>query len=155
MNCPRFTTRRPLQEWLLIAVCMLFAGCALTVSQPKALLSIESFVPLASDPRIKVEPGFEAYGERAGQALPQAVAQAEAQVDDGLSVVYTFFDPTRESDSLGVYGVLWQIELAKRLELPYLYLGYWIKSSRKMAYKKLYPPLEGLSDGHWQLIARE
>jgi leucyl-tRNA---protein transferase len=75
------------------------------------------------------------------------------QIDDGLSAVYTFFDPARESQSLGVYGVLWQIELAKRLDLPYLYLGYWIAESRKMAYKQQYAPLEGLRDGHWQLIA--
>ena len=75
------------------------------------------------------------------------------QVDDGLSAVYTFFDPARDRDSLGVYGVLWQIELANRLELPYLYLGYWIAESRKMAYKKQYPPLQGLVDGRWQLIA--
>lgn len=74
------------------------------------------------------------------------------QIDDGLSAVYTFFDPAREKDSLGVYGVLWQIELAKRLELPYLYLGYWIEASRKMAYKKQYPPLEGLVDGRWQVL---
>jgi arginine-tRNA-protein transferase len=74
------------------------------------------------------------------------------QIDDGLSAVYTFFDPVREQDSLGVYGVLWQIELAQRLELPYLYLGYWIAESRKMAYKKQYPPLEGLIDGRWQLL---
>ncbi len=74
------------------------------------------------------------------------------QIDDGLSAVYTFFDPAREQDSLGVYGVLWQIELAKRLDLPYLYLGYWIAESRKMAYKKHYPPLEGLVDGRWQLL---
>ncbi|MBW8306944.1 MAG: arginyltransferase, partial [Thiobacillus sp.] len=74
------------------------------------------------------------------------------QVADGLSAVYTFFDPAREQDSLGVYGVLWQIELAKRLELPYLYLGYWIAESRKMAYKKQYPPLQGLVDERWQLI---
>ena len=74
------------------------------------------------------------------------------QIDDGLSAVYTFFDPAREQDSLGVYGVLWQIELAKRLELPYLYLGYWIAESRKMAYKKQYMPLEGLIDGRWQLL---
>lgn len=72
------------------------------------------------------------------------------QVENGLSAVYTFFDPAREQDSLGVYGVLWQIELARRLELPYLYLGYWIAESRKMAYKKQYSPLEGLIDGRWQ-----
>jgi arginine-tRNA-protein transferase len=75
------------------------------------------------------------------------------QIDDGISAVYTFFDPARDKDSLGVYGVLWQIELAKRLELPYLYLGYWIAESRKMAYKKQYPPLEGLVDGRWQVLA--
>lgn len=74
------------------------------------------------------------------------------QVDDGLSAVYTFFDPAREAQSLGVYGVLWQIELAKRLELPYLYLGYWIAESRKMAYKQHYRPLEGLIDGRWQVL---
>lgn len=72
------------------------------------------------------------------------------QIDDGLSAVYTFFDPERAQDSLGVYGVLWQIELARRLELPYLYLGYWIAASRKMAYKTQYAPLEGLIDGRWQ-----
>ena len=74
------------------------------------------------------------------------------QVDDGLSAVYTFFDPAREAQSLGVYGVLWQIELARRLELPYLYLGYWIAESRKMAYKQQYSPLEGLSGGRWQRL---
>ncbi|MDP3584638.1 MAG: arginyltransferase [Thiobacillus sp.] len=75
------------------------------------------------------------------------------QIDDGISAVYTFFDPARDRDSLGVYGVLWQIELAKRLDLPYLYLGYWIGESPKMAYKQQYPPLEGLIDGRWQLMA--
>lgn len=74
------------------------------------------------------------------------------QVEDGLSAVYTFFDPAREAQSLGVYGVLWQIELAQRLELPYVYLGYWIAESRKMAYKQQYAPLEGLRDGRWQVI---
>lgn len=74
------------------------------------------------------------------------------QVENGLSAVYTFFDPAREQDSLGVYGVLWQIELARRLEIPHLYLGYWIGESRKMAYKKQYPPLEGLIDGRWQVL---
>ena len=77
------------------------------------------------------------------------------QVDDGLSAVYTFFDPARDKSSLGVYGVLWQIELARRLELPYLYLGYWIADSRKMAYKRQYQPLEGLIDGAWRQVAAD
>jgi len=87
---------------------------------------------------------------RDGEAL--VMIAVVDQVSDGLSAVYTFFDPERARASLGVYGVLWQIELAKRLERPYLYLGYWIAQSRKMAYKAQYAPLEGLIDGRWQTI---
>lgn len=72
------------------------------------------------------------------------------RVDDGLSAVYTFFDPELEKRGLGTYAVLWQIELARRLGLPYVYLGYWIRESRKMAYKSNYHPLQGLVDGVWR-----
>lgn len=71
-------------------------------------------------------------------------------VADGLSAVYTFFDPDAERDSPGVLNVLWQIDLARRLGVPYLYLGYWIAESRKMAYKQQYQPLEGLVNGAWR-----
>lgn len=74
------------------------------------------------------------------------------QIEDGLSAVYTFFDPQRAKAGLGNYGVLWQIDLARRLELPYVYLGYWIGASPKMAYKKLYQPCEGLINGGWQKL---
>jgi arginine-tRNA-protein transferase len=87
---------------------------------------------------------------RDGDAL--VMVSVVDQVADGLSAVYTFFDPARAQASPGVYGVLWQIELARRLELPYLYLGYWIAESRKMAYKKQYAPLEGLIGGRWQVL---
>ncbi len=76
------------------------------------------------------------------------------QLEDGLSSVYTFFDPDRLSESLGTYNILWQIELCQRLKLPYLYLGYWIAQSRKMAYKVQFQPLQGLSDGRWESINR-
>jgi len=74
------------------------------------------------------------------------------QLEDGLSSVYTFFDPDRLSESLGTYNILWQIELCRRLALPHLYLGYWIAQSRKMAYKIQFQPLQGLTDGRWELI---
>lgn len=74
------------------------------------------------------------------------------QIENGLSAVYTFFDPEREQASLGTYGVLWQIDLARRLALSHVYLGYWIGATPKMAYKKQFKPLEGLIDGGWQRL---
>lgn len=71
------------------------------------------------------------------------------RVEDGLSAVYTFFDPALEKRGLGTYAVLWQIELARALELPHVYLGYWIAESPKMAYKSNFRPLQGLVDGRW------
>jgi len=69
---------------------------------------------------------------------------------DGISSVYTFYDPELPGASLGTYGVLWQIAQCVHLGLPYLYLGYWIKHSPKMAYKANFAPLEALKDGAWR-----
>lgn len=76
------------------------------------------------------------------------------RLDDGLSAVYTFFDPQPANASFGTYNVLWQIELCRRLRLPYLYLGYWVQECRKMAYKTNFQPLERLSQGRWQRLDR-
>lgn len=72
------------------------------------------------------------------------------RLEDGLSAVYTFYDPGLSSRGLGNCSVLHQIERARRLRLPYLYLGYWIAASPKMAYKGRFRPLEILHEGHWR-----
>jgi len=71
---------------------------------------------------------------------------------DGLSAVYTFFDPDEKRRSLGVYAILWQVEQARERRLPWLYLGYWIKECQKMAYKGNYRPLEVFINGHWNRL---
>lgn len=68
---------------------------------------------------------------------------------DGLSSVYTFYEPDLPGASLGTYAILWQIAQCQHLDLPYLYLGYWIRHSRKMAYKAQFRPLEALQQGAW------
>jgi arginyl-tRNA--protein-N-Asp/Glu arginylyltransferase len=71
-------------------------------------------------------------------------------VHDGISAVYTFYDASNTKTSYGTYNVLWQAAWAKNLNLPYLYLGYWIKESQKMAYKQHFKPLEKLINGEWE-----
>lgn len=72
-------------------------------------------------------------------------------LNQGLSSVYTFYDPSIKG-SLGTYGVLWQIRQCRQLELPWLYLGYWIQESPKMQYKSNFKPAQYLVDARWQAL---
>jgi leucyl-tRNA---protein transferase len=74
------------------------------------------------------------------------------ELDDALSAVYTFYDPRLARRSLGTFAILWQITEARRRGIRWLYLGYWIAASRKMAYKDRFRPFERLGADGWQLI---
>ena len=71
-------------------------------------------------------------------------------LDDGISMVYSIFEPGMQKRSLGKYMILDQIELARELKLEYVYLGYWVPGSPKMDYKKEYKPLEVFKDNIWK-----
>lgn len=77
-------------------------------------------------------------------------AAATDELPQGLSAVYTFFDPDLAARGLGTCAILTQIALASRRGLPYLYLGYWIDGHPKMDYKRRFAALQVLRDGHWQ-----
>ena len=70
-------------------------------------------------------------------------------LEHGLSSVYTFYEPDY-AGSLGTYSILWQLQQCHSLELPWLYLGYWIQNSQKMAYKAAFQPAQYRFNGQWQ-----
>ena len=82
----------------------------------------------------------------AGRLLAVAVLD---RLENGVSAIYTFYDPAESSRSLGSFVILWQIGLARELGLPAVYLGYWIRNCRKMNYKTRFRPIELLTNGHW------
>jgi arginine-tRNA-protein transferase len=81
-----------------------------------------------------------------GRLLAVAVTDL---LPNGLSAVYTFYEPDEERRSLGRFAILWQISEARRLELEAVYLGYWIKNCKKMNYKTQYRPIELLINQRW------
>jgi arginine-tRNA-protein transferase len=74
------------------------------------------------------------------------------RLSDGLSAVYSFFQPGLERRSLGTLSILWMVERARALDLPYVYLGYWVQDSPKMSYKARFRPVEVLTSGTWRIL---
>ncbi|NUB43020.1 arginyltransferase [Fertoebacter nigrum] len=90
-----------------------------------------------------------AEGER---SRPLAAVCLTDVFDDGLSMVYSFYDPDLQSDSLGTYLILDHVAIAREAGLPFVYLGYWVPGSRKMGYKSGFSALEIYKGGRWQDI---
>jgi arginine-tRNA-protein transferase len=88
-------------------------------------------------------------GHGTGKLIATALTDT---MSDGLSMVYSFFDPAESERSLGTYMILDHIERARKMGLPYLYLGYWIEGSRKMAYKSRFMPQERLGLEGWKRV---
>ena len=83
----------------------------------------------------------------------ELVAVAHVDVlDDGLSMLYSFFDPSRPKSSLGTFMILDNVNLARDLGLNYVYLGFWVPGSKKMGYKAKFSALEALRSGKWSDI---
>jgi arginine-tRNA-protein transferase len=89
--------------------------------------------------------------DRPGELLGVALTDV---LPDGLSMVYSFYDPDEGARSLGTYMILDHIARAKALGLPHLYLGYWVEGSRKMDYKARYLPQERLGMLAWDRVDR-
>ncbi|REJ64251.1 MAG: arginyltransferase, partial [Proteobacteria bacterium] len=75
-------------------------------------------------------------------------------LNDGLSMVYSFFDPDLSDRSIGTYLILDHIKMAQELDLPYVYLGYWVPDSPKMGYKARFSGLEIYRDRAWTPLAK-
>jgi len=91
------------------------------------------------------EDGF-VYSEKP----PLVAASLCDRLSDGVSMVYSYYEPGLAARSLGTYMILEHVELARKLGLPYLYLGYWIKGSSKMGYKTRFQPIEILTSRGWE-----
>ena len=71
-------------------------------------------------------------------------------LENGLSAVYTFYEPDLVNQSLGTFAILSQVQQAEEQKIPYVYLGYWIEACDKMAYKSGFKPFQTFSGTHWQ-----
>ncbi len=97
----------------------------------------------------KIGPDTFITGRGKGPIIAAALTDTLA---DGLSMVYSFYDPDMIDRSLGTYMILDHVERARRAGLPYVYLGYWVKGSTKMGYKSKFLPQEHLMPDGWERV---
>jgi leucyl-tRNA---protein transferase len=88
-------------------------------------------------------------GSREGRLIAVCLTDVLA---DGLSMVYSFFDPALSARSLGTFMILDHLRIAREASLPYVYLGYWVPGSPKMAYKARFRPFEIFQAGRWTRV---
>ncbi len=110
-------------------------------------MTMFDFVAMIEDTTVRTH--LVEYRERAGAGALKAAALTD-RLSDGLSMVYSFFDPSEMGRSLGTFMVLDHIEQARAAGLPYVYLGYWVDGCRKMSYKSRFTPLEALGKEGWR-----
>jgi arginine-tRNA-protein transferase len=94
-----------------------------------------------------------ANGSNRGLGMGRLLSVALTDVlSDGLSMVYSYYDSDESSRSLGTFMILDHIERARRMGLPYVYLGYWVQGSRKMDYKGRFLPQQRLAPDGWKRV---
>jgi arginine-tRNA-protein transferase len=98
--------------------------------------------------RLAPDPAAKTPGER----RPLVAMALCDRLSDGISMVYSFYEPEAARRGLGTYMILEHIAYARRLGIPYLYLGYWINGSPKMSYKRRFQPQEQLTGNGWTRV---
>jgi len=112
-------------------------------------MDIFEFAAMIEDTPVRT--GMIEYSQSGNNKTPVLLAASLTDVlDDGLSMVYTFFSPAHAHLSLGTYLILDHVEIAREANLPYVYLGYWISGSPKMDYKSKFSALEIYRRGEWR-----
>lgn len=120
----------------------------MSVQEYRSMVEESAVETLLIEYRIRgVDSAFTGRGE--GDLVGVALTD---RLNNGLSMVYSFFDPDMTSRSLGTWFILDHIERARKSGLPYLYLGYWVEGSGKMDYKKRFMPQEHLTQDGWKPV---
>lgn len=99
-----------------------------------------------------IDTGLFEFRDRDGTLIAACLTD---HMPDGLSAVYSFFDPDQGQRSLGSFMVLWLIEEARRRGLPHVYLGFWVQNSPKMSYKARFRPLQAFGSDGWRLLRED